>query len=107
MPTVNVYQPGDTVKIDFDFENEDHIPADPPVVRGKFRTNTRDLTTYEFGVDAELIQLGVGSYRFVISVPDAPGVTGMWRYRLEGEDLLGNSLAAYEWKFRVQSSEFL
>lgn len=103
---MNVYQPGDSVLVEAQFQNNAQVDADPPAVRGKFRTNMRVITIYIYNIDVELIRDAAGAYHFVIHIPNDFGLDGIWRWRFEGEDALGNSLAAIDGSFRVQSTEF-
>lgn len=74
---MNSYDYGDLVRISSTFTDEQGAPADPEAVFCAVRDPAETLTTYEYGVDAELVQDDTGDYHLDI---DANAV-GFWHYR--------------------------
>lgn len=98
--TYNEYYPGNLVRVDGNFTDENNAPADPSTVSVKVRTPAGASTTYTYGVDPEVIKDSVGNYHIDLQ----PDLEGTWYYRWEGT---GSIRAAGDWRFYVKDSVFV
>lgn len=98
---VNIYDKGDLVRCTGTFTDSETPPnaVDPTTVSFKFKNPAGSVTTYVYGVDAQLVRSGVGIYYADISLT-APGI---WRYRFEST---GTGQAAGEHFFEARESFF-
>lgn len=100
--TVNTYDVGDEVRIttaDDPFTNIEGVKIDPDAVFVKVKDPNGDVTTYEYGVDAEVIRISAGVYHMSVNA----SLAGDWWYRFYST---GAGQAAAERKFTVRKSEF-
>lgn len=93
----NQYDIGDMVTIYGIFSDINDVVTDPTTISVLVKDPTGTLTTYVYGVDANLIKDSVGNYHFDIT----PTVTGVWYYKFVGE---GAVKAAEEDSFFVRTS---
>lgn len=96
---MNTYDVGDQIRITATFTDIDGAAVDPATLQFKFKTPGSAITTYVYGVDAQIVKSGVGVY--YVDVPiDA---SGTWSYRFAGT---GAGQAAAEGQFDVRQSYF-
>lgn len=95
----NEYDKGDVVRCSATFTNAAGTPIDPTAVIFKFKTPASAITTYTYGVDAELVKDDTGDYHVDI---DANAV-GVWAYRFYST---GTGQAADEDIFVVDTTRF-
>lgn len=70
------YDVGDTAVISAVYRTTLGVLYDPANVWGRFTDPSGNITTYQFGVDVELVKDAVGLYHFNIAVDEA----GTWTY---------------------------
>lgn len=99
------YLVGNAVTLFEQFYDEDGQPADPTSIFFYVRDPAGDVTTYEFGVDAEVVHINnpetgatEGYYECRLG---APAMSGLWPWRVVGE---GNVEAANEYEFTILAS---
>lgn len=66
----NYYQIGDLVRCSGEFTDDLGAYVDPTSVFGKFKTPAGVTTTYQYGVDPELVRLSTGIYYFEVDVTE-------------------------------------
>ena len=98
-PPYNAYDIGDEVYLTAAFTDENGDPADPTTVTFRSRKPDGTVTTYVYGIDAQVEYLSLGNYAVTLSVD----LAGTWFYRWEGSD---DPAAAEENIFTVRRSEF-
>lgn len=96
---VNAYDVGDLVRVQGSFTNAAGAAVDPSVVTTKVKTPAGVVTTYTYGVDAQLVKLATGIYYVDVSAT----TSGDWHYRFSST---GDGQAAGENKFYVKESAF-
>ena len=74
----NTYDVGDVVRCTGTFTDSDGNAQDPTAVLFAFTTPAGVLTTYTYGVDAELIKSATGVYYADLAITESR----TWRYRL-------------------------
>lgn len=94
----NVYDLGDLVQVNSTFTDQDDAPADPEAVFCAVRTPSGDVTTYEYGQDAELVKDDTGVYHLNIDANES----GFWHYRWYAT---GTGQAAAEKTFWVNKAQ--
>lgn len=97
---MNVYDIGDTVKIYTSTpftDNDTDAAMDPNTVNFKVREPDGTTTTYEYGVDGEVVKNATGDYEMIVK----PDSAGTWRYRIEGLNASGAAISAQEGSFEV------
>ena len=90
----NNYDLGDLVRVSGSFSNEDGMAADPNAIFCAVRNPAGIVTTYQYGVDDELVRDDTGEYHLDINANSA----GYWYYRWYST---GTGQAADEEKFYV------
>ena len=93
----NIYDIGDVVRCEGTITSSG-TAVDPGTVIGKYRNPAGSVTTYTYGVDAELVKGTVGVYYFDITIV----TEGSYYYRLEGT---GSNATAQEGAFLVRGSQ--
>ena len=96
---MNSYDKGDLVRCTAAFTDAAGSAFDPDTVAFKSRNPVGSVTTYTYGVDAELVKDSTGNYHVDV---DANRV-GTWTVRFEST---GTGQAAAESQFRIVESEF-
>lgn len=95
----NTYDIGDVVRLDVAFTTQADVAVDPGTITVKIKNPIGTVTTYVYGVDAEVIRDSTGNY-YVLIDADKEGV---WYYRWEGT---GANQSADEDTFTVADSQF-
>ena len=98
MTDIHLYDIGDNVTMSAKFTSN-NVDADPTAVRFKLKTPNGDVTTYNFGVDLELIKDSIGDYHVCYTTL----AHGTYHYRFEGT---GAVVAAAEGSFAVRQTNF-
>lgn len=83
----NTYDVGDLIRCSGAFTDASSVAVDPTVITFKFKNPSETITTYVFGVNAELVKDSVGNYHADVDVNDR----GAWLYRFEGSGAVGQS----------------
>jgi len=96
---INAYDVGDLVRVQGAFTNAADVAVDPTAVTAKIKTPAGVVTTYTYGVDAQLVRSTAGTYYVDVSATAA----GDWYYRFAST---GDGQAAGENKFYVKESAF-
>ncbi len=96
--TRNVYDIGDLVRCTGTFASSG-ANVNPAAVMFKVRAPSGLVTTYTYGVDAELVRDATGVYHVDVSASDA----GTWAYKFWST---GTGQAAAEERFTVRSTLF-
>jgi uncharacterized protein YfaS (alpha-2-macroglobulin family) len=96
---VNTYDLGDLVRCSGAFTNASDAAVDPDTVLFQFRTPSGDITTYTYGVDAELVRDSLGNYHVDVDANEV----GEWWVRFYST---GSGQAADELSFEVSESRF-
>ena len=96
--TTNVHDLGDLVRVSGSFTDEGGSAADPSAVFCAVRDPSGNVTTYEYGQDAELVKDDTGEYHVDVDTDEA----GMWFYRWYST---GSGQAAEEGRFWVEKAE--
>jgi uncharacterized protein YfaS (alpha-2-macroglobulin family) len=94
---MNSYDQGDLVRVAAVFTDEAGTATDPDQTFVTFRTPTGTLTTYEDGVDVELVRDSAGTYHIDIDA----SIAGVWRVRFYST---GTGQAAETTEFYVEPS---
>jgi hypothetical protein len=94
----NTYVIDSSFKLEAEFTNESGV-ADPTTVIFKIKKPDGTITTYTYGVDAEVIRESLGVYYMIVTV-DTPG---NWWYKIMGTEAL---IAATEGSFVGLQSKF-
>jgi len=97
MMAANIYDIGDVVRC-LGTVTSSGTAVDPGTVYAKFRNPAGSVTTYTYGVDAELVKSSTGVYYFDITI----ATEGTYYYRLEGT---GTNATAQEGVFLVRGSQ--
>jgi hypothetical protein len=92
----NTHDKGDLVRCVGVFTDANGDPVDPAVLIFKFKTPGGTITTYTFGVDAQLVKDSTGTYHTDVDANAA----GTWEYRYEGT---GTGQAAGEAHFFIKA----
>lgn len=95
----NTHDIGDVVRCTGTFTDGDDVAQDPAAVYFKFKAPDGNVTTYEYGVDPEVIKSGTGVYYVDVDI-DA---TGVWYYRFYST---GSGQAAGENNFTIRETNF-
>jgi len=93
-----MYYVGDKPRLTVTFTSGG-VPVDPDALTVKVRNPANEVTTYVYGVDAEVVRDSIGVYHVDVSVDRS----GTWRHRWEGT---GSNQAAGESSFEVEDSYF-
>ena len=96
---VNAYDVGDLIRVQGAFTNAADVAVDPAAITAKVKTPAGVITTYTYGVDAQLVRASTGIYYVDVSAT----TTGDWHYRFAST---GEGQAAGENKFYVKESAF-
>lgn len=93
------YVIGTKLRATITFTNADDAAADPTTVVAKIRLPNREVETYTFETDDELVRISEGNY----VLERALDLEGAWLFRAEGT---GDVTAAVEGAVLVLESEF-
>jgi hypothetical protein len=91
---VSYYDLGDLVKVSGAFTDADDVAQDPAAVYVQIKTPAGTVTSYQYGVDADVVKAGTGSYYINVDADEV----GLWDYRWYST---GSGQAADEGQFRV------
>lgn len=96
-----IYDIGDMVRLftEGPFRDDGGNPVDPDVVLCKIRDPARVKTTFQYGVDSDVVRDGVGLYHVDLVL----NLSGTWYYRWQST---GNLVTAEETSFIVRLSVF-
>jgi hypothetical protein len=97
MPTLNTYDTGDLVRCSGEFTNSAGTAIDPTAVLFKFRNPASTITTYTYGIDAEVVKTATGNYYVDIDA----ATSGTYYYRFYAT---GTGQSAEEHRFIVRAS---
>jgi len=95
----NYYQIGDLVRCTGEFTNRFGVYIDPTTVYAKWKTPNDVTTTYQYGVDAQVVRDSQGIYYFEINVTEL----GIYYYSFYST---GTGQAAEEAFFTVPVTNF-
>jgi hypothetical protein len=95
----NHYYNGAEVRCEGTFTDADGVAQDPTAVFFKVKDPGGNLTSYEYGVDAELVKSATGIYYADVDIDEA----GIWPYRFYAT---GTGQSAEEAFFRVEAGQF-
>jgi hypothetical protein len=95
---MDVYDIGDRRKLSVDIADENGTAVDPDEVRFLMSEPDGFVTTYEYGLDPEIVRTGVGSYHLEWDCAE-PG-NHVWRVEASG-----NVAVAEEAFFHVRQSQ--
>jgi hypothetical protein len=98
----NTYYVGGSLRPTFTFAkliSGSWVATDPTTIKLKFKTPAGVVTTYTYGVDAQVVRSGTGVYYFDLSFT----THGEWWYRAEGT---GAVEEAFEKYLNVRNSQF-
>lgn len=95
--TINVYDVGDKVRLSAAFTDISAVAQDPGGVEFKIRAPAGTVTSYVYGVGAEVVKDSTGNYHVDYLISAA----GRYRYRFAG---VTSGQAASERQFRADSS---
>lgn len=93
------YDKGDLVRVSGAFTDIDGVAQDPATITFKFKDPADNVTTYTYGVDAELVKDSVGNYHVDVDADEV----GVWYYRYAAT---GNGQCAEEGDFTIRGTEF-
>jgi len=93
------YDIGDIARLKVIFATPDGNAVDPSVIKFRVKNPNREITFYEYGVDAEILKDSTGTYHLDLFL-DRPGT---WYYRMEG---LESNRGAGEKSLTVRESQF-
>jgi hypothetical protein len=92
----NIYDAGDDVRVSGAFANAAGTAIDPDAVFAQYKDPSGNVTSLEYGEDAELVRDATGSYHVDIDADEA----GQWFYRFYSTG--SGKAAAWKW-FHVRS----
>lgn len=95
----NKYTYGQLVRVSFTFLDSAGAPQDPTAVYFEFTDPEGTETSYQYGVDAELVKDDTGDFHVDIDCD----TVGTWEYRAYAT---GTGQTAVEGSFIVKESEF-
>lgn len=99
--SLQTYDVGDEIRCTAVFTNATSGAAlNPSQVFAEIRKPDRTVTTYEYGVDAELVRSSTGHFYVDVDVD----IAGRWYYRFYST---GTGKAAHEGAFTVRESQFV
>lgn len=99
MSTVNTHDYGDLVRLTGTFRDAlTDALLDPTVVKVTIREPDGTTTTYQYGVDDEVVRSSLGVYYVEVPIDQI----GMHHYRWYST---GVGQASEQWKFNVQATE--
>lgn len=98
----NEYDVGDLIRCSGAFTNISNVAVDPDNVHFKVRDPSLNTTSYQYGVDAEVVRDSVGNYHVDVDVDEA----GYWWFRFYGLAGDGSNQGAEEQVFKVAPSKF-
>jgi hypothetical protein len=75
----NVYQKGDEVRLAGTFTDSASAAYDPTTVIGRVKNPGDTITSYTYGVDAQMIRQATGVYYFDVHLD----TVGQWWWRME------------------------
>jgi uncharacterized protein YfaS (alpha-2-macroglobulin family) len=93
------FEVGDLVRVTGTVKNKAGQQIDPATVKFSVKPPNGIVTTYTYGIDAQLVRESQGNYRIDINA-NAPG---LWHYRFFST---GSEQAAKEDQFRVKPTQF-
>lgn len=93
------YDKGDLVRITGTFTDSAGDATDPAAVYFKFTTPAGATTSYQYGVDAEIVKSSTGIYYVDVDA----NASGTWYYRYYST---GTGQAAEEGAFTIDRSNF-
>ena len=96
----NFYQVGDLVRCQGTYTDINGLPIDPSNVFFSFKDPDDVITTYQFGIDSQLVKTSTGVYYCDVSITSV----GTWWYRHYST---GIGQAADETSFVIPYSEFV
>ena len=91
------YQFGNPVTLTATFESGT-TPEDLPTIEFRIRAPDNTITTYVFGVDANVTKLDIGIYQCALG---APAEAGQYHYEAVGLDSMGNPACTFPGEFYV------
>lgn len=94
----NTYDVGDKVRWTCTYTDSDGNAQDPSAVFFSLKPPSGTVTTYEYGLDADLVKSATGIYYVDVSITEA----GTWRGRCHAT---GTGQAAAEGYFRVREQK--
>jgi len=92
---INYYKMGQKVRVTCEFKVSD-VLTDPTTVKCKIMDPSRNVTTYVYGTDAELVKDSTGLYHVDIVTDEVQE----WNFRFEGT---GSCVAVEESTFGVRT----
>ena len=96
----NTYAKGQKVRLSATFRDDADDLGDPTAVVAKvIHIDDKSVTTYTYGVDAELVRDSLGAYHVDYTFSSS----GAWAYRFEGTGVL---VTADEERINVEASSF-
>ena len=93
------YDINDLVRCTAQFKTTSGTLVDPTAVIFKLKNPAGTVTSFTYGVDADLVRDSLGKYHIDVAVDRV----GIWHYRFEGT---GTAKAASESKFSIKQSAF-
>lgn len=94
------YDNGDLVRVTGTFTNTSGTKINPAAVYFKIMTPEGTVTTYQYGVDGQVVRSATGIYYCDVDANEP----GTWRYRWYST---GSGQAAAEGEFTVPESRFV
>lgn len=100
--TINEYDVGDLIRCTGTFTDASDTETDPDTVTFKARGPSGNITTYVYGVDAEVVKSSTGVYYVNLTIDES----GFWYYRFAGTASDDTAQGADENHFKIELSAF-